>query len=243
MVKIKVMTYNIHHGVGTDQRLDLNRIAEVIRKSNSDIIALNEVDKYFSKRSDYMDQIGWLANHLNMDYAFAPALSLKSKGTLPRRQYGIALLSRFSILTKKVHAFEFIPGLFEGRSILDTTIQIHEKIVNVHVTHLSLNPFLHRIQTSFIVDLLKDNPYPVIVMGDCNMKPRSKGWRKITRVFQDAWLLEGKGSGYTYSTLRPRFRLDYIFVDRNFDVIQAEMETTNPKASDHFPVKAQLHLK
>lgn len=50
--------------------MDLYRIAEVIAKSDADIIGLNEVDRHFSKRSDYEDQINWLAKQLNMDSAF-----------------------------------------------------------------------------------------------------------------------------------------------------------------------------
>ena len=37
------MTYNTHHGVGTDGRYDLNRIATVIANQRPDIVSLNEV--------------------------------------------------------------------------------------------------------------------------------------------------------------------------------------------------------
>ena len=43
------MTYNIHHGEGIDKRLDLERIAAVIRDADVDIVALNEVDKGTSR--------------------------------------------------------------------------------------------------------------------------------------------------------------------------------------------------
>ena len=41
---LKVMSYNIHHGEGTDRRLDLERIAAVIADSGADIVALHELD-------------------------------------------------------------------------------------------------------------------------------------------------------------------------------------------------------
>ena len=40
---LKVMTYNTHHGVGTDGRYDLNRIATVIANQHPDVVSLNEV--------------------------------------------------------------------------------------------------------------------------------------------------------------------------------------------------------
>ena len=39
------MTWNIHHGEGTDGQLDLQRIARVIREAEVDLVALQEVDR------------------------------------------------------------------------------------------------------------------------------------------------------------------------------------------------------
>ncbi len=239
-LEFKIMTYNIHHGMGIDKRLDLYRIAEVIDNSNADIIGLNEVDKLFSKRSDYEDQVDWLAKQLKMESAFGPSLSLKSDKSTTERQYGNALLSRYSIVNQKNHLFNFMPGLIEGRSMLETTIRIKDKLVQVYVTHLSLNPLLHRRQTDFIIKRYQNNSHPMILMGDCNMRPRSTAWNKITNELQDVWRVVGDGNGYTYPSLQPRFRLDYIFVSPKIRVIAADIVTKIPKASDHLPLKAIL---
>lgn len=234
------MTFNIHHGRGTDNQSDLYRIADIIDKCDADIIGLNEVDKHFSKRSDYEDQISWLANQLKMDHVFSPSISIKSKKYKKMRQYGNALLSRYPILTKKSHSFNYLSGLTEGRSLLEAAIQKNKQLFQINVTHLSLNPFLHRMQTDFIVSQLHKYSDPIIIMGDCNMKPGSKGWRKLTNVFQDVWHIGGKGAGYTYPSLRPRTRLDYIFVSQSLKVVEAKVVTKMPKVSDHLPLTATL---
>src|SRR5688500_17886050 len=41
----RVLSYNIHHGEGTDGNIDLQRIAEVIKESKAEIVGLQEVDK------------------------------------------------------------------------------------------------------------------------------------------------------------------------------------------------------
>src|SRR4051812_46347132 len=41
---IVVMTYNIHHGEGTDKQLDLPRLAEIIKRAEPTLVALQEVD-------------------------------------------------------------------------------------------------------------------------------------------------------------------------------------------------------
>jgi endonuclease/exonuclease/phosphatase family metal-dependent hydrolase len=234
------MTFNFHHGKGMDKQAILYRIAKVIDNCDADVIGLNEVDKHFSKRSLYEDQTSWLANQLKMDHAFSPSISITSKHLTEMRQYGNALLSRFPIITKKTHLFNNISGRVEGRSLLDATIQINRKLFQINVTHLSLNPFLHRKQTDFIVSQLHKYSHPLIIMGDWNMKPGSKGWRKLTQEFQDAWHIGGKGAGYTYPSLHPRTRLDYIFASRNLKVVDSKIVTNIPKASDHLPLTATL---
>jgi len=42
---LRVLTYNIHHGEGTDGVFDLPRIADVIRSVEPDLVALQEVDQ------------------------------------------------------------------------------------------------------------------------------------------------------------------------------------------------------
>lgn len=242
-MNINVLTYNIHHGRGVNKQLNLNRIAEAIEVSGADIIGLNEVDKHFSKRSEFIDQIGWLANQLNMYQAFCPSLSLKFKKTGTVRQYGNALLSRYPIVNEKSYRFNLFPGFTEGRSLLDSTIQINKEFLKIIVTHLSLNPLLHRKQTDFIVNEYNRAPLPTIIMGDWNMKPESKEWKKITHDFQDVWTIAGTGTGFTYPSLRPRSRLDYIFASHHFRIIGAEIISNIPKSSDHLPLKANLYLE
>lgn len=237
------MTFNIHHGKGIDKQSDLVRISEVIDKSKADIIGLNEVDKHFSRRSLYEDQIGWMAKQLKMEHAFSPSISMGSKGLPNPRQYGNALLSRYPIITKETHLFNYFPGMIEGRSLLDATIQIQGQSFQINVTHLSLNPYLQRKQIDFIISHLHKTALPIIIMGDWNMKPGSKGWRKVTNHFKDVWEIAGKGEGYTYPSLRPRTRLDYIYVSQNIKVVDAKVVTTMPIASDHLPLTANLLFK
>jgi len=44
-LRVRVLTYNIHHGEGTDGKIDLTRIAALIKRLAPDLVALQEVDK------------------------------------------------------------------------------------------------------------------------------------------------------------------------------------------------------
>src|ERR671939_18988 len=80
---LKVMTYNIHVGVGMDKKLDLQRIADVIRQEKPDLVGLQEVDRNV-KRTEGKDEIAELAAMTQMQFAFAPNLDYKGG------KYGVA---------------------------------------------------------------------------------------------------------------------------------------------------------
>jgi endonuclease/exonuclease/phosphatase family metal-dependent hydrolase len=67
---LRVMTYNIHVGVGMDKKLDLQRTAEVINAEHPDLVGLQEVDRGV-KRTEGRDEIAELAKLTSMNYAFA----------------------------------------------------------------------------------------------------------------------------------------------------------------------------
>ncbi len=71
---LRVLTYNIHHGVGDDGVLDLERIARVVEDSGADVVGLQEVDRHWSARSVWLDQPAWLAERLDMHVAYAADL-------------------------------------------------------------------------------------------------------------------------------------------------------------------------
>ncbi|MBB2479513.1 endonuclease/exonuclease/phosphatase family protein [Bacillus sp. APMAM] len=239
---ITVMTYNIHHGKGSDKHTDLYRIADVIKKSKADIVGLNEVDRNFSLRSNYEDQIYWLAKQLNMYQGFSPSISLSSQKRSHVREYGNAILSRYPIITNNSYTFHLKPGLAEPRSLHEAFIQINGRQVRFYVSHLSLNSFLHRKQSNFILQKFNKSSYPTIIMGDWNMKPGSKKWCHITKSFQDVWELAGNGKGFTYPSQKPRLRLDYLFVSQEVEVVNVEVFNLLSIASDHLPLKATLSI-
>ena len=57
---LRLMSYNIRHGVGLDGRLDLERIAEVINREHLDIVALQEVDSVTQRTGerDLLSELG-----------------------------------------------------------------------------------------------------------------------------------------------------------------------------------------
>ncbi|SFL85819.1 Metal-dependent hydrolase, endonuclease/exonuclease/phosphatase family [Gracilibacillus orientalis] len=236
---IKVMTYNIHHGKGLDKKVNLHRICDVIANSNADIIGLNEVDRYFSKRSHFLDQTEYLTNELNYYGFFSPSLSLKPRKNCVTRQYGNAILSRFPIHASNSYVFSNRLCFTEDRSILEAIIPLNDKLVHFYVTHLSLNPCIHNKQSEFIINKAKR---PAVIIGDWNMKMQSKRWRRVVEVYRDVWDSVENPAGLTYPSQNPRKRLDYMFVSNDIKILDVQVNDFMPTASDHLPLVSTLSI-
>ena len=74
---MRAVTFNIHHGVDGDGRLDLERIAETIESLHADVVGMQEVDRRFAERSEFVDQARMLSRRLGMRLAYGAALNLE----------------------------------------------------------------------------------------------------------------------------------------------------------------------
>src|SRR5438128_289035 len=93
-VPIRVMTYNIDHGSGLDQKVNLERTAKVISDSKVDLVAIQEVDCK-TRRTGGVDQAEELGKLTGLHSAFGKAMNFSGG------QYGIVILSRWPILDSK----------------------------------------------------------------------------------------------------------------------------------------------
>ena len=102
-MRLRVCTFNIHHGVGTDGRLDLGRIADVLAATGATLIGLQEVDRTLSPRSAWIDQAAWLGERLDMEVVHGATIDRDPQAgappETPRRRYGNALLSAHPVRT------------------------------------------------------------------------------------------------------------------------------------------------
>jgi endonuclease/exonuclease/phosphatase family metal-dependent hydrolase len=96
--EIDVATYNIHHAADVNEQLSLERIAAEIDATGAEVAGLQEVDRHWSARSEFVDQAQWLAKRVRMHVVYGANLDLDPPTAgAPRRQYGTAILSEFPI--------------------------------------------------------------------------------------------------------------------------------------------------
>ena len=249
-VKAKVMTYNIHAGIGMDGHYNLSRIADEIRASRADIIALQEVDVHWDSRSNYDDMINELAEELNMFYYFAPIYDFDPLlENEPRRQYGVGVLSKFPIIKAKNHSITRLstqdpnplPALAPG--FLEVLLNVKGAKLSFYVTHLDFrpDPTVRQMQVADMQQIISRSKNAKLLAGDMNASPNAPELSPLFSRFKDAWSTTNPEPGYTFPADNPINRIDYILTSPQINVKQANVLST--LASDHLPVLADITIK
>lgn len=133
---------------------------------------------------------------------------------------------RFSVLHK---AYLENPGL-KTEEDKRTSLNILEKF--------KLAFQRRKLQADRIRIEIDKSPYPVLVCGDFNDVPNSYAYEIIGKNLQNAFVAKGAGLGRTYQSISPTLRIDHIFVDKPFQVMQFGRFVN--KLSDHYALVADL---
>ncbi|MET9019257.1 endonuclease/exonuclease/phosphatase family protein [Actinopolymorpha sp. NPDC004070] len=242
-VEVRVASYNIHHGAGPDNVLDLPDVANEIRGLRADVIGLQEVDRHWGDRSDNLDEAAWLADRLDMYVAYAANLDLDpATPGGERRQYGTAILSRFPIQS---YTNTLLPkfGDDEQRGLLVADIKVRGVMMRFANTHLQHNNNLERqAQARRIVEVLGDSPTRTFLTGDLNASAGAAEIQILTDVFTDSWAAVGVGDGFTYSQEDPHNRIDFVMSSPDVQPLRARV-ATDADGSDHLPVVADFAVR
>jgi endonuclease/exonuclease/phosphatase family metal-dependent hydrolase len=239
--QLRVATFNIHHGVGLDGVLDLARIAATVERTGAEVVGLQEVDRHWSERSNFVDQATRLADVLDMHLAFGANLDLDPPAPgAPRRQFGTAILSAYKI---RAWTNTLLPRPLGGeqRGLLEGQIKVRGIPVRVFNTHLQHDSQVERLaQVARIRQVLATANESVVLLGDLNATPDTPEIAGLTDLLVDAWVTAGVGDGFTFDAATPHARIDYVMSSGNVVARTAAVVTTD--AADHLPVVADLAL-
>lgn len=240
---LRVMTYNIHAGHN-----DLDATAATIRAERADIVALQEVDVHWDARSNFVDQATSLADKLGMQVRFAPIYSLPGAAGAPRREYGVALLSRLPIRSFRNHPLTRLSTVQEGTppspapGFLEVALDMGGTTLHVFNTHLDYraDPAVRRTQVAETVAIIGDGSAPTLLFGDFNAPPSAPELQPLFARLRDAWLAS-PAEGLTYPADVPVKRIDYVLTSRHFRVQSARVPAA--QTSDHRPVVVELMME
>jgi endonuclease/exonuclease/phosphatase family metal-dependent hydrolase len=238
-VKINVLSYNIHHGEGTDGVIDLKRIADIIINCNADFVALQEVDKGVKRTNgiDIADSLGKLTNMYSVFYK-----NIDFHGGI----YGNAILSKHKIIFDTNYHYKMLINN-EQRGLLVAKILFNSDTLFFMNTHIDYRKddkerLLNMAQLKEICSTLPN--YSIILCGDFNDSPNSNTIKSVSEYFTDVSTVNKL---LTFSSDKPEIKIDYILVrdyDNNplikFNLRPTSVKTIQSNASDHLPIFCEL---
>ncbi len=248
-MKFRILTYNIHRAIGFDRRYKPERIIEIIKKHDADIVLLQEVDDGVPRSKNH-DMARVLAEELNY-----PHFAMGHNVQLRKGRYGNSTMSRFPILSET--NIDLTIGKRKRRGCQHTKIQLmngdKSYLLDVFNLHLGLSARERQKQAG---QLLRSTEFayinqfqPCIVGGDFN------DWRSLLRAFY----IEGLGfecatdkkkedkvkALKTYPSFSPKGGLDRVYYRgglRLLSVQRCDLKLSKV-ASDHLPVIADFEFK
>lgn len=223
---LKVMTWNLHHGVGEDGRLDLERVAAKIVSEKPDLVALQEIDRNCA-RSGSVDQAAELGRLTGMKATFGKAMDL-GKG-----EYGQAVLSKLPIVSSKVHK---LPSQGEPRIALELRVTFEDTELRFVTVHLDYEHDAIRLAQAQEVKKVLEGEWLAVLCGDFNDVADSAA----LKVFTAPWItVEKQGSPLTYPAGKPETEIDHMLI-RGLKIVEKARVLDEKIASDHRPVVATV---
>jgi len=239
-LSFRVMSYNIHSGIGMDKKIDYGRMAKVIADAKAELIGFQEVAMNFPM-SPGVDPLRAMGDILKMKGIFGKAILAGSSGK--QYEYGIGVMGKMELEEVEVIRFQ-CPSRSEARIALIVRLKGPRPVYFI-CTHFSCEgtPAFDKVrleQVTAIMECVKNKGYfPAVLVGDFNAFPDSPCVQKL----KTEWTLVDD-KALTFPSVVPKVKIDYIafypkdaFSFRSFEVIDEKL------ASDHRPVIADLTLK
>ena len=201
-VPLRVLTWNIQFGQGTDGITNYDRIATWLARMNPDLIALCEVPP---------DKIPTLLASLNQKSVrtwnshFVPKAPGINEGNL--------ILSKFTFTAVGSRYLSYT------RSVAQATINVGGRNINFFATHLDhTSSALRQTEAAEIISWTSGFASPRIIAGDMNAGNDSPEVLALLTAYRDSWvdaLNQGTASAYPdnpvwMNTRTRRWRIDFL---------------------------------
>lgn len=222
---VRVMSWNIHGGIGRDGRYDLGRTIARIKAFDPDIAAFQEVDT--RGRAGGPSDFDLLAKAAGGHQVEARTI------TAPDGDYGHMLVSRWPIERATLHDLSF--GRREPRFAIEAVVAHPRTPIHVVAVHLGLGWWERRRQAQRLTAVARRWPELTLMLGDFNdWTPLGLVRQRLAAAFPD------RSRSVTFPACWPLLRLDRIYARPPGALHAAWADHGAAAASDHLPVLAAI---
>ena len=224
---LRVMSYNVHHCRGIDNKIDYKRIADVINRVAPDFVALQELDSATTRNNGKVC-IDELARETGMHASYASAIYFGGGS------YGIGILSKEKPIKTAVVP---LASRGEARRLL---IAEYEKYI-VCCTHFALNADDRLASAQIVCDAVKQYKKPLLFAGDMNCVAADPEQAVIGSLFTTL----NNPAECTYPSINANECIDYIYAMNNgysYNVSESRVLVGDSIESDHLPLYVDVQI-
>ncbi|MFH0762025.1 MAG: endonuclease/exonuclease/phosphatase family protein [Bacteroidota bacterium] len=262
--QIKVTSYNVRlfDLFGWSKQKDASAgIFKYISDNKPDILCLQEFL--------IQDPGKFPLSRIRSQFGFLPHEYIEFNSTAQNRKHGLAIFSRYPIISSGHEHFPDSRNMF-----IYTDIKIGNDTIRVYNNHLEsihferdefqwiddqtddkripgdkISEIVHRMKSAYINRAgqslivkkhIRQSPFKVIVCGDFNDTPVSFTTNKIRNGLYDSFRSGGKGTGITYPNMKAPLRIDYILHSK--EMVSSGFTIGKVKFSDHRPVSCIIKI-
>jgi len=261
---LKVMSFNVrvfNLYFWNENKQMRDSIMSFIEAENPDILCLQE---YYEDDTGSFETFSILTNRLGYKnhHRYFPIINNR------KYRFGIATFSRFPIVDKKQIIFDgstnmtLLSEIDVGERVISVfnchleSIRLSTEDINF-ISDISISDrdetvsrtlgIFKRLRIAFrkrqtqadiINEYIRELQTPVIICGDFNDTPASYSYRRIRGKLNDSFINSGRGSGSTYISRIPAFRIDYIFYSNDFKSHNTTIHKN--ELSDHYSISTNL---
>ena len=230
----RIVTYNIHSGIGRDKKHDYKRIGQFLASSGADVVLLQEMDTRPPERDTAQDVRDICAENT---FKLIPSPAIREADGW----YGNAILTRFDVLSNDT--VDVSQSGRQPRNVQIVELKTEKTPLTIVNTHKGLKKLERRSQFSLLHEhlsqRLKEKQTPLVLAGDFNE------WQFFSKAFKGLnSLLFQQKVGATFPSHFPVFSLDRVWVTDDIKV-KACRKLKNAKTrvySDHLPVLIDIEL-
>lgn len=225
---LRLLTWNIHAGIGPDGRYDLDRVIALVQRHEPDIVALQEVDS--RGRGSGED-----SPFVRLAAALGPHTAAARTIVAPDGHYGHLLISRWPLSAVRLH--DLTHSRREPRCAIEAMVSAPGGAFHLAAVHLGL-AFAERRRQAAMLARIADSAAPTSVMlGDFN----DWTWNGAVRRSL-AETLPARTPQRTYPARWPVLTLDRIYCRPCHALVRSRVDPEGRHASDHLPLIAEIRV-
>jgi endonuclease/exonuclease/phosphatase (EEP) superfamily protein YafD len=261
VLNYNVLNFNMSNYVTGKDKITTEQTGQWLKQQDADVLCFQE----FYSRPD-LPALNIVSLLKEAGYPYHAVID-SEKGKSKFHQYGLAVFSRYPIISHRDTMFQNQNGLLQTDILWQ---QDTIRVVSVHLFSMTLK--LHKLvkqdelrgvkketrgtlrqlrrgfqersqEVAALEQWTAHSPHPVIICGDFNETPYSYVYGRMKKHFANAFERKGQGFGFSYNSLPYFIRIDHQFYSADQLTLQSFETLNGIPYSDHYPLRGSYSIK